>query len=326
MWVLLRILLLIGLAYILTRAVEFLIDGIHQCSVGKKWAAYGLTAVLVATATSIPELIIGIMAGLNKTPNLALGMVLGSNIANISMVVGLAALISGSISAKGEVLKKELIYGFLIGCLPLVMLMDKTLSRLDGLALVLVYIWFTWDSLERRQKRQSIGWEMIRLKRGILLLLGRHSLKEKGLKDILIGSVVMVAAAKLIVMLAEGVADKMSIPALVVGIILVPIGSTLPELAFEIKSTGRREYMMVFGNLIGSLAANAGLILGIVALISPIHLETEMKSYLIGQLAFVILFGIFWMLAYSKRWLERWEGLLLVMLYWLFVIVEFMVK
>ncbi len=132
----------------------------------------------------------------------------------------------------------------------------------------------------------------------------------------------LLVSAHLIVKLAERVAVGYGVSLLVVGLILVALGTSLPELIFEFKAVKSKEVGMVFGDLLGSLVANSTLIIGTVGMIHPFSLDGGFQPYLRGTITFLVLFGLFWWLATTKRKLERWEGLILLLIYGVFLWLE----
>jgi len=131
--------LLLFFSFLLIKATEILIGALNHLSKVSHLSKFGLSGFLLALATSLPELFVGITAALEQKPNLALGNVLGSNVANLSLVIGGAAVIGGSIGVVGNLLFKDMVYVFLAGILPLVMLIDGKLTRVEGLLLLAIY-------------------------------------------------------------------------------------------------------------------------------------------------------------------------------------------
>lgn len=325
------VLIILGLAvlsYILIKSTDMLISGLRQISSGTSLGAYGLTAVLVALATSLPELFVSAAAALKNNSELALGLVLGSNIANLSLVVGLAALMAGAMKAADRIYKRDIFYAFLIGSLPLVMLIDRKLSRLDGLVLLLVYVLFNVVALTSSKKKELkrvgekfYGDEKRGLGHKIFVTLENREV-EKGLRRLALGSALLIVSAELIVRLANQLAVVTGFPIILVGLFMIAVGTSLPELIFEIRTITRGEHLMAFGNIIGSTVANSSLILGVTAMLSPIVLAGDSRVYLTSVVAFVVVFLLFWLFTYTKRELSRWEGLVLVLVYFSFVLVE----
>lgn len=311
--------LLIFFSFLLIKSTEILIQALNRLSRTSRIGKFALTSSLLALATSLPELFVGITAALEKKPSLALGNVLGSNIANISLVIGGAALVSGSIGVVGNFLKRDIFYAFLAGSFPLVLLIDGRLTRVEGLLLVLIYGVYNFTVLlERKKRKYTTG----QITRKIIRRLN-HRGTEKQLAWVFLGAALLVFSADAIVKTAGLVAYEFKVPLFLVGLFLVAIGTSLPELSFEIGAVRKKEVGMVFGDLLGSITANSTLILGTTALISPIVLEAGFKPYFWATIAFLLIFLIFWFFVKTKKKLERWEGLVLLIIYIVFIFFEF---
>jgi cation:H+ antiporter len=264
--------LLVIFAYLLIQATDHLVDELRDIARITKIGKFGLTAFLLAFATSLPELVVGIASAIEKRPILSLGNVLGSNIADVSLVMGGVAVVGGSFKVLGEFLKRDLFSTFLAGSLPLLLLVDGGLSH---------YAWL-------------IFWVVL-----------------------------LVFSADMLVRISSLFAGALGIPVILIGIFFVAVGTSLPEFAFELKAMRSEETAMVFGDLLGSVVANSTLVLGVTALIHPIFLDGGFQPYLLATVAFVVIFGLFWFFVSTKRILERWEGVLLLLVYVLFAILEF---
>jgi len=307
-----------------------LVSGINQLARGTSFEAYGLTTFLVALATSLPELFVGVTAALEGRTTLPLGVAVGSNIANVSLIIGGAAVMAGMVKAQGEIYKKDIVYAFIVGCLPLLMLLDKKLSRLDGVVLLMVYVFFVMVTMNRKKKKrlESVEHEYYEeqsVTHKILSVMGKKEV-EQGLARLVMGSALLIVCADLIVKISVTIAGILHVPLLIVGLFMVSVGTSLPELTFEVKTIGKKEYMMAYGNVVGSTVANAALILGVVGVLSPVMLSPEGSlGYFISVIAFVVVYGLFWGFSWSKKRLDRWEGAVLVLVYFVFAAIEMMV-
>ncbi len=314
--------LLIVFGYLLLRASDALVAELQVVSQVTKVSAFGLAAFVVAFATSLPELAVGVASALEGRPTLALGNILGSNISNISLVVGGAAIVGGSIRVLGDFLRHELFLVFLAGALPLLLLVDNNLSRVDGLILLFVYFWYATTlfrgkagHLANYNESGSPFWHRI------LMRLNQRRVKKHFLYLVFWLFVLMVSG-DLLVRTSIVLAGVLGIPVILIGIIFLAIGTTLPEFAFEVKAVRSHKAAMVYGNLLGSVVANSTIILGITALIQPIVLDGGFHPYLLATVAFVVVFGLFFLFVSTKRRLERWEGALLFLIYFVFVFFE----
>ena len=308
------LLLLLFFSFLLIKASDILVVSLRKLSKSTHLSKFALTSFILALATSLPELFVGIAAALGNKPSLALGNVIGSNIANLSIVIGGAAFIGGTVNVVGKFLQKDIFYTFLAGSLPLVLLLDNTLSRVDGLILLVVYFWYVATVLKFRKKISFLN--------GIIKRLGKRE-TEIELSWFFLGIILLIFSADMLVRVSYQLADFFHIPLFLIGLFLVALGTSLPELSFGIKAIRSHQTAMVFGNLLGSVVANSSLILGITALISPIKI-LYLQEYLLATIFFIFIFAVFYFFVRSKRRLERWEGGILFLLYLLFAMVEFL--
>jgi len=319
----LYLLLLIGFSLLLIKSTDILTDSLQELAKITKVGKFAIASILLAFATSIPELVVGITAALEGRPNLALGVVLGSNIADISLVIGGAAIVSGTFSIAGEFLKIDIFSVFLAGVLPLMLLLDNQLSRVDGIILLFVYGMYNYGLLHKRAKRPADG--QSRLMRKILTKTGRRKL-NRWMAWLFLGAAMLMFSADMIVKTGAALAGVLGVPVFLIGLFLVAIGTSLPELSFEIKAIKEGQIGMALGDLFGSIVANSTLVLGIVSLISPIRLEGGLDSYLLAAAGFGMMFLLFWFFVKTKRKLERWEGLVLLGAYVVFILLEWFGK
>lgn len=321
MMIFVYLLLLIGFSALLIKATEILTESLQELSKITRVGKFAIASLLLAFATSVPELVVGVTAALENRPELALGTILGSNIANISLVIGGAAVIGGSFSVAGEFLKLDVFSVFLAGVLPLILLLDNRLSRVDGVILLLVYGIYNYGLLQNRLKRRTGGSGEGRILRKIFTSTARKRL-NRWLAWLFLSAAMLMFAADMIVKTGSLLAQGLGVPVFLIGLFLVAIGTSLPELSFEIGAVKKRQVGMVLGDLFGSVVANSTLILGVVSLIAPIKLKNGLNAYLLAAMAFGVIFLLFWYFVRTKRKLERWEGLLLLLAYGVFILVE----
>lgn len=311
-----NIFLLFVLCSFLVYSTNILIVAFSKLSRITHLSKFGLTAFIMALATSLPELIVGVMSAFEGTPTLSLGNVIGSNMSNLSIVIGGAAIVGSGIPVIGSFLRKDLMLGAMVGSVPLFMLIDGSLSRLDGIILIIIYLIFVRTIVYERPEQvlTDDGQIVIPVYARFFAFFRRRAVRHN-LRVLIIGLFLLVGSGYLIVETAKNVAVLLRAPILLVGLFLVSIGTTLPELSFSIKAVKSRQVSMIFGNLLGSIAANSTLILGIVAMISPITPTGGIKPYLVGTIGYLILFTLFWIFTSSKSRLSRTEGIILVAVY-----------
>lgn len=244
----------------------------------------GLT--VVGFATSAPEILVSISAALQGSPTIAIGNAIGSNIANIGLVTGVAALVRPLI-VKSETLRRELPAMVAVSILPVILVPDLFLSRLDGLILLLCMVgFFYWiirlgmrtrghDTLEAEYAAEIPG-----------------DVKQSvAYTSIVIGLTALLLGANALVWGAENLALAVGISELVLGLTVVAIGTSLPELAVSVTAARKGHHGLAFGNIIGSNAFNMLAVVGVAAAIRPTELTADVvQLHLPVMLAFTVAF------------------------------------
>jgi len=317
----LYLILIFIFCFLLIKATDILMVNLKSFVSRTKFGAFAISSLIVGLGTSLPELFVGITAAMRGTPELSLGNVVGANIANLSLVLGGAALIGGTVYVQGEFLRQDVFWAFLAGATPMLLLFDKQLSRVDGIILLVLYGFYQTAVFREQKKGTVLKEDEGFIQRLIRRLNHRGTRRELGW--IFLGLALLLFSAEMIVCLAKAIAIVLNIPILLVGLILISLGTCLPEFAFGVKAIRQHQPQMVFGNLVGSIVANANLILGLVVLISPIKIQA-FAQYLLATMGFVVVFGAFYFFTRTKHRLERWEGGFLIGFYLAFVLSEFL--
>jgi cation:H+ antiporter len=317
-----QVLILIFFSFILIKSAEWIIVSLRRIAKRSKVGVFAISAIILAVGTSLPEFFVGITSAIEGVPNISLGVVLGSNIANTALITGLVTLILGKINVHGEYLKRDVFVALVAGLLPLALMADGILGRVDGLVLLFVYASYTasffkdkFAEITNEHGKESFFYRFIREVNHIDFDIT----KEYG--KLFIGLALMLYSSQQIIGSSEKIAISIGIPVFVVGLIILAIGTSLPELVFSLRSIKGREPKMFFGNLLGSTIANSTLIVGLTAVISPITI-TSFVDYRNAIITFTIVFVLFWIFIKSKHRLDRVEGLVLVLIYLVFVIFE----
>ncbi|MEK7525232.1 MAG: hypothetical protein AAB548_02575 [Patescibacteria group bacterium] len=280
--------------------------------------------ILVALLTSLPELSIAVVSGTAGRPEISLANLLGANVANLSMVIGGATIVAGALPVVGNYFRWELAAMFFAGIAPILLLLDGGLSRLDGLILVVIYLIYL-RGVVIDGRGGSLAQASAAHKRGILARVKEwHKEKKDGsLLFMFLGIVILVLSAEMIVRLVVQLAPALGISTVVLSLIGVALGTTLPELTLAMAAAAKKEVALIMGNLFGSIVTNATLIVGLLALISPFETE-RMANYSLVNMAFVVVFGLFWLFTSTKRRLDRFEGVILIGVFLGFVGLELM--
>ena len=281
-----------------------------------------LSAIVIAIGTSFPELFVGITSAIEGEPGLSLGVTLGSNIANIALIGAGAALIAGGVSISEAIIKRLIWVSFACGVLPYILLIDGNLSRIDGFVMVLVYFSYILNFF-KGYHHQALGERTNNVSLTKIVRRVEHFAEDKwkSLARIFIGVSLMLFSADTIVKLSNLLADKMGIPIFIIGLFVLAVGTSLPEFAFSLESLKDKEPQMFIGNLMGSVVANATLIIGLSVIISPIN-SLNSSKYIFPGIVFISVLLLFYLFIRTKRRLVRWEAGVLLIIYFLFVLIE----
>lgn len=245
-----------------------------------------IALTFVAIGTSMPELLVSLQAAMTGKSDLAVGNVIGSNIANIGLILGATGLIA-PLSVKAILLRREIPIMILISALAFVLTIDGQISRLDGAILLLSFaafnLLFYW--LARRESETQ--------KR---LLSDLEDKPDAGLSRwreflfLFAGVVALVLGSRMMVEGAVNLARLFGISELVIAITLVAFGTSLPELAASLSAAYHRETDLAIGNVVGSNIANLLLVLGVTAFVQPISVDRgEVQFEFIVMIAFAVL-------------------------------------
>ncbi len=264
----------IGLAVLVWSADKF-VDGAAGTARFFGMSPLLIGMVIVGFGTSAPEMVVSAFAATNGNAGIALGNAYGSNIANIALILGITALIS-PITVKSAVLRKEFPILIAITILSAVLLYDLSLSRIDAVILLVVFVLLmTWtvreglqnknDALakevEKEAKEEEKNNESLSLKMSIVWLI--------------VGLVLLVVSSRLLVWGAVAIAYLFGVSDLIIGLTIVAIGTSLPELASSIAAARKNEHDIALGNVLGSNLFNTLAVVGIAGSIQPFSFPPE---------------------------------------------------
>ena len=266
----------------------------------------GLT--IVGAATSAPEVLVSVIAASRNEPGLAIGNAIGSNIVNIGLVLGSVAILR-PIQLRSATLRREMPALLAVSLLTVSLFLDSRLSRVDGLVmisgLVIVMIWLArlgMRSAPTDPIKQEYEAEIpvdVSMARAVFWLV--------------VGLAMLLAGAQLLVDGASDMARQLGVSEVVIGILLVAFGTSLPELAVSLVSALKGEYGLAIGNIVGSNIFNMLAVVGIAAVISPATLEPEVLSlHVFVMVAFTLVLFAMTYDYEGKSELSRIEGVALL--------------
>ncbi|WP_106375064.1 calcium/sodium antiporter [Vreelandella songnenensis] len=266
--------------------------------------------VIVGFGTSSPELVVSIQAAINQQPDIAIGNVVGSNIGNILLILGLCALIC-PLTVQPQALKRDGMVMLLAAVLFILLALNGSLARLDALLLLLgltVYLgWAYWSESRHNAPAAAVhtaeAEEVTQLPMSTLMIV----------VALVGGLALLIGGSQLLLYGAVGVAQAMGVSEAVIGLTIVAVGTSLPELAVSIIAALRRHADVAVGNILGSNIFNIMGILGVSAFLQPLALVERMASFdqwvMLGASAILMVF------LYTGLRLSRGEGALLLLGY-----------
>lgn len=278
---------------------ELFVRGVVGIALWARISTGIIAATFAAFATSSPELSVSVTSALAGTPQIALGDALGSNVVNISLILGIALLIAPLRSPK-DVLQRDFPVALLVPILLALLAHDGELSRQDGAILLTTFaVWLVVMVFEVRRQRSVAPAILGEIKHG------------RSVVESLIGLAFLVASGKLIVSGATGIAAYYGIDPFIVGATLVAVGTSAPELATVVISRLRGHDEVGLGTILGSNIFNGLFVVAIAAIINPIPIAWDEVStgLFFGLITSIFIFPL------KTGHLERWRGALLLALY-----------
>lgn len=267
--------------------------------------------VIVGFGTSAPEMVVSALAASQGNPGIALGNAYGSNITNIALILGLTALIS-PIAVHSQVLRKELPILTMVTALAAWQLWDGKITRFDALALLAVFsglmAWTLWQGLKK--KGDALGNEMEQA-------LDIHVMPvRRALFWLMVGLALLIVSSRILVWGAVEIAHGFGVSDLIIGLTVVAVGTSLPELASSVIATRKGEHDIALGNVLGSNLFNTLAVVGIAGMIHPMAVGPEVftRDILVMAALTVSLFVISYGFRGPGR-INRIEGAVLMACY-----------
>lgn len=306
------LLLVIGLI-LLVKGADLLVDG--ASSIAKRFKVSNLVIGLtvVAFGTSAPELAVNITSALSGNSDIAIGNVIGSNIANIFLILGISAAIY-PLTVKSTTVWKEIPLSLLAPIVLFLLANDaifdgvafNTINRAESLVLLAFFAIFMYYTFGIAKAEKNNEAETDEIKKLSVL---------KSTVFVIVGIVALVLGGNFLVESAISFATLLGISQSVIGLTVVAIGTSLPELATSAVAAYKRQTDIAIGNVVGSNIFNVFLILGVTGLIQPLQFKPEINN---GDVLVAILasFALFLFLFLGKRHLlQRWQGIVFVGIY-----------
>ena len=289
---------------------DFLVTSSVRFARYLKVSSFVIGATVLAFGTSAPELAASILAALNDAPELAMGNIIGSNIANIGLVLGLACLIA-PITIASSRFKREYPPFLLSALLILFLAWDLKIHQPEGVLMVGLLAIYIWRSFHKEDLNTQPEEEA-------RLFLDKGPTFQVVL--ILIGLIGLVSGAKLLVSGGVSIARNLGVGEWFIGITVVAIGTSLPEIVSSIMAARRGHGEMAIGNIFGSNIFNILMVLGITSIIHPLNITEPIHPDLIMATGFTCL--LFILTLRGKHSLGKISGLILLITYFLYIVLK----
>lgn len=269
--------------------------------------------LIVGFGTSAPEMVVSAIAAYEGNPGLALGNAIGSNIVNIALILGITAIVA-PIAVNSKIVKKEIPLLLLIVLFTGYLLLDNTLTLFEGVILLAGFfalvLWSVFAAF--RSRGDSFEDQMdIELNEDIMSL-------KVGIMWLVFGLILLIASSRLLVWGAVGVANSFGVSDLIIGLTIVALGTSLPELAASVMAARKGEHDIAIGNVVGSNMFNLLAVIGIAVIIAPMNsipLEVLERDWTIMLLLTIALFVMAYGFKGRNGRINRVEGTILILCY-----------
>ena len=292
--------IVIGIVLVLWGA-DRLTDGAVAVAEKMKMPQIVIGLTIVAMGTSMPEFCVSLISALKGTSDLAVGNIVGSNIFNTMLIVGVSALVA-PMSIMKTTVRKDIPFALVASALLLIMCLDEDISRIDAAILFVMFLIFMYITLrgakaqgadvEEKEKKPMATWLSV--------------------VWILVGLVCLIGGSNLFVDGATAVATKLGVSEAVIGLTIVAGGTSLPELATSVVSARKGNSGIAIGNVLGSNVFNILAILGLTGVITPMTLKGITMTDLSMMVISIILI---WLFSFTKYKIGRWEGAILTVVF-----------
>ena len=293
---------------------EFIVRASVALSLRFNISKFVIGMTVVSFATSLPELIVSINAALNNSPSIAINNVVGSNIANIGLVLALIALLS-NISVNEKSFRRDWSWMFFLSImLWLFIITDNELNGFEGFLLITFLVYFVYKVLKKSDSIESYNDidDKLKLTSNFKILIW-----------LFISSLTLYFGAEFLVDGAVKFANQINISEAVISVSIVAIGTSIPELAASLVAIAKNEKGISVGNLIGSNIFNIGSVLGITAIIKDIPIAQEIiQRDIIWMMVFTVLIMVLSVLP-EKNKISKYKGLIMLIGYFVFIFLAF---
>jgi len=306
--------------FVLTKSADYLVDGAVAIAYRFNIPKMIIGIVLVGVATTTPEFTVSLISALNGYPEIALGNALGSVIADDALALALGMIVAPAfIAVDSKILKGAGVFLLVVDVIVFLLALNGVISRLEGGFLILLLIgYFSWIVINEKRKRNSgvsmvVNEEVIEHAGGALF---PHILKFIG------GVAGVIIASRFLVDSSIWIAVYFKVPQVIIGLTMVAVGTSLPEIATSINAARKGHGDLAFGDIIGADILNILLIVGSASLANPIRVDKKIIYFAFPAMIIVVVTML--LFARHKYRLTRFKGIILLSMYVVYLVLTLM--
>lgn len=300
------------LSWLSSRLVSTLVDIAKYLH----WREFIIAFFVMAFAASLPNLFVDVNAALHNMPEISFGDIVGGNLVDLTLVIAIAVLLCrGGLPAESRMVQTSAIFTATIAVLPILLVWDGRLDRIDGIILLVAFALYSWwlFSKEERFKKAYAG-------------RPKNAIKGKkdfifNLSKIIVFLALLLVTSNFVVNSAQYFSVQLGISLSLVGILIIGLGNCFPEIYFSMISARRGENWLILGDIMGSVIICATLVLGIIAIISPFEIN-NLSPFLITRIFTIVASLLFIVFIRTGKKISKTEGALFLSIYLLFLLVE----
>jgi len=268
----------------------------------------GLT--IVSFATSAPELLVSLVAAVKGSEGISIGNILGSNVINIALVLGISAVIK-PVVIKRQIVTVEIPYMLFISFIFWLICMDSNIGRVDGFILIsLLFLFLIYSITTAKDKDTRVE-----------IIKPSFKIVSKNFIYIIIGIVMLSYGANFVVQEAIIMAEKIGLSQTFIGISIVALGTSLPELATSAVAAAKGESDISVGNVVGSNLFNICLVMGIVGLFNPMAIDKTLHYFQFPFMMFICF--VLWLIAFFNHGIGKKTGYFFITLFIVYILISF---
>ncbi len=282
------------------------------------WKEFTVSFLVMSLATAMPEFFVGISSAFRGVPEISFGNIIGQSIIHFTIAVSVCVVLGGAFKIRSKMIMSTAYFSGFMAILPVILVLDKNLSRIDGFILIMSFILYLIWSFSKKRRFTKKYDKITEYPKNKFVMI-KMALRDVGL--FIVGAGIIIISAQGIIEASKTIAEILSVPLVVIGVLIVGLGTSLPEMYFSALSARKENDDLMLGNLLGSTAVSVSMVLGVVAMINPISIP-DLSPYLISRVFLIISVIVFIYFMTTGRKVTVKEGLLLLLIYILFIFSE----